>query len=113
LSNEILERAVIVYVSVPYAESVRRNRRRARPGEEDSILYHSLPDSKMQAYYKTDDWDALSGGQTEGVLDIKGHPVPFAVFQNEPELTRDPALLGPALRDVFERLWDRRTGATI
>ena len=105
LSDEILTRASIVYVSVSYEESVRRNRRRARPGQEHSILYHSLSDDKMETYYKTNDWDKLSGGQPAGVIDIKGHSVPFGVFQNEPEKTDDPAKLGPALEEVFSRLW--------
>jgi hypothetical protein len=50
LSNDILQRAVIVYINVSYAESVRKNRKRARPGLEDSILYHSLTDAKMEYY---------------------------------------------------------------
>jgi hypothetical protein len=104
LSDAILKRAAIVYVSVPYEESLRRNRRRARPGLEDSILYHSLEDSKMEALYKTNDWDKLSLGQSSGTMKIQGHRVPFAVFQNEPEKTDDPAKLGPALEEVFGRL---------
>jgi len=59
----------------------------------------------METYYKTNDWDKLSGGMSEGVIEIKGHRVPFAVFQNEPEKTDDPAKLGPALEEVFGRLW--------
>ncbi len=105
LSEEILKRAVVVYVSVPYEESLRRNRRRARPGQEDSILYHSLSDSKMEMLYKISDWDKLSRGESRGTLTLRGHAVPFAVFQNEPEKTDDPAKLGPALRDVFNTLW--------
>jgi hypothetical protein len=105
LSDDILQRAAIVYIAVSYAESVRRNRRRARPGLEDSILYHSLTDAKMEYYYKTNDWDKLSGGRCEGVIEIKGHRVPFAVFQNEPEKTDDPAKLAPALEQVLSRLW--------
>jgi hypothetical protein len=112
LSEEILTRAAIVYVSVSYAESVRRNRRRARPGLEHSILYHSLSDDKMETYYKTNDWDKLSGDRREGVIAIKGRPVPFAVFQNEPEKTDDPAKLGLALEELFERLWRRRVTKT-
>jgi len=104
-SDDILTRAAIVYVSVPYAESLRRNRRRARPGQEGSILYHSLSDDKMESYYKTNDWDELSGGQNEGVIEIKGRRVPFTVFQNEPEKTDDPAKLGPALEAMFGKLW--------
>jgi hypothetical protein len=105
LSDEILKCAVIVYVSVSYEESVRRNRRRAKPGQEDSILYHSLPDEKMEKYYKTNDWGKLSGGKSRGIIEVRGHRVPFAVFQNEPEQTDDPAKLGPALEEVFGKLW--------
>ncbi len=105
LSDDILARAAIVYVSVPYEESLRRNRRRARPDQAHSILYHSLPDEKMETYYKTNDWDKLSGGKNDGVIEIKGRRVPFAVFQNEPEKTDDPAKLGPALAEVFGKLW--------
>jgi hypothetical protein len=105
LSDEILRRAVIVYVSVPYEESFKRNRRRARPGQEDSILFHSLPDEKMEKYYMVNDWEKLSGGKNDGIIEIRGHRVPFAVFQNEPEKTDDPAKLGPALEEVFDRLW--------
>ncbi len=105
LSDEILKRAVIVYFSVSYEESLRRNRRRAKPGQEDSILFHSVSDDKMESYYKINDWDKLSGGKSEGVIDLKGHRVPFAVFQNEPEKTDDPAKLGTALEAVLAKLW--------
>jgi len=105
LSDEILRHAVIVYIRVSYEESVRRNHKRARKGQEDSILYHSLPDAKMERYYRTNDWEEISGGETEGIIAIKGHRVPFAVFQNEPEKTDDPAKLGPALEEMFGKLW--------
>lgn len=105
LADDLLRQAGVIYVNVPYEESLRRNRRRRRPGLEASILYHSLPDAKMEFYYKTNDWERLSGGQPEGTLTIKGHSLPFVVFQNEPELTDDPAKLGPALAAVLGRLW--------
>jgi hypothetical protein len=50
LHEEVLKRARLIYIKVSYEESVRKNRRRARKGEEDSILYHSLPDEKMEFY---------------------------------------------------------------
>lgn len=104
LSDDILKLAKIIYIKVSYEESVRKNRRRARKGEEHSILYHSLPDDKMEYYYKINDWEKLSGGKNEGFLEIKSHRVPFVVFDNEPEKTDDPAKLGPALEEVFTRL---------
>ncbi|HBE73643.1 MAG TPA: hypothetical protein DDW31_06120, partial [candidate division Zixibacteria bacterium] len=69
-----------------------------------SVLYHSLPDDKMEFYYKVNDWEKLSGGKDQGLIEIKGHRVPFAVFDNMPEKTDDPAKLGPALDEVFARL---------
>ncbi len=107
LSDEILRRAAIVYVNVPFEESLRRNRRRARPGEEDSILHHSLPDRKLETLYRTNDWAKLSHDRAEGTLDVKGHRLPFAVFQNEPEKTDNAATLGPALQETLDRLWTR------
>ncbi len=105
LSDEILSRAGIVYISVSYEESARKNRRRFDPTQADSILYHSLPDAKMEFYYRTNDWERLSAGKKTGQVTIRGHHVPFAVFDNEPEQTDDPMKLGPALEDVFRRLW--------
>lgn len=105
LSDEILGRAGIVYINVSYEESCRKNRRRFDPTQADSILYHGLPDEKMEFYYKTNDWERLSGGRKSGTIRIGGHDVPFAVFDNEPEQTDDPAKLGPALERVFQALW--------
>ncbi len=106
LADEIVTRAGIVYISVSYEESVRKNRRRFDPKQADSILYHSLPDAKMEFYYRTNDWERLSGGRKAGRLRIRDGDVPFAVFDNEPELTDDPRKLGPALERVFSTLWD-------
>ncbi len=108
LSNDILKQAAILFVDVSYQESLRRNRRRARKGQEGSILYHSLPDAKMETYYRTCDWETLSGGKPQGLIEIKGYQVPFAVFQNEPEKTDDPAKLGPALEQALDSLWEMR-----
>ncbi|MCX7919560.1 MAG: hypothetical protein N3A72_08135 [bacterium] len=105
LSEAILQHAGICYIKVSYEESCRKNRRRARKGLEDSVLYHSLPDDKMEYYYKINDWDKIAPGN-EGFIEIKGYKVPYVVFDNEPEKTDDPAKLGPALEDVFGRLWN-------
>lgn len=103
LSEAILSRAGIVYIAVSYEESVRKNRRRARKGLEDSVLFHSLPDDKMEYYYKVNDWDRIAGAEA-GTIEIRGHRVPYAVFPNEPEVTDDFAKLGPVLERTLDRL---------
>lgn len=104
LHDEILRRAGILYIKVSYEESVRKNRRRARQGMEDSILYHSLPDEKMEFYYRTNDWEKLTAKDSH-YIDIKGFKVPYAVFENEPEKTDDPVKLGVELERATARLW--------
>ncbi|MBA4313348.1 MAG: hypothetical protein C0417_12050 [Chlorobiaceae bacterium] len=104
LHEDLLKRACIIYIKVPYEESVRKNRRRARPGMEDSILYHSLPDEKMEYYYKTNDWEKLTATD-QNYIKIKGINVPYAAFENMPEKTDDPAKLGDELERVTKKLW--------
>lgn len=104
LHEEILQRARLIYIKVSYEESVRKNRRRARKGEEHSILYHSLPDEKMDFYYKTNDWETLAAKDPD-VIEVKGFKVPYAVFENEPEKTHDPAVIGRELERVTSKLW--------
>ena len=104
LSEEILNQARICYIKVSYEESCRKNRKRARKGLEDSVLFHSLPDDKMEYYYKINDWDKIAPAD-EGSIMIKGQKVSYAVFKNEPEVTDNFAKLGPALEDTFGRLW--------
>jgi hypothetical protein len=109
LHEDILRRASLVYIKVSYEESVRKNRRRARPGEEHSILHHSLPDEKMEFYYKTNDWETLAA-KDPNVIEVKGFKIPYAVFENEPEKTLDPALIGQELGRVTKKLWGMRKG---
>ena len=104
LHEDILRRASLMYIKVSYEESVRKNRRRARKGEEDSILYHSLPDEKMDFYYKTNDWEKIEAADP-GFIDVKGFKIPYAVFQNEPEKTLDPKLIELELGRVTTKLW--------
>ncbi|MEK9136566.1 MAG: hypothetical protein AAB393_05540 [Bacteroidota bacterium] len=104
LHEDVLWRASLMYIKVSYEESVRKNLRRARPGEEHSILYHSLPDEKMEFYYKTNDWEKLAA-QDPNYIEVKGYKVPYAVFENEPEKTLDPALIGQELERATKKLW--------
>ena len=104
LSDEMLNKASLVYIKVPYEESVRKNRRRAKLGQEDSILYHSLPDEKMEFYYKTNDWEQLTA-KDPNFIEVKGHKIPYCAFENMPEKTMDPALIAPELERVTKKLW--------
>jgi hypothetical protein len=106
LSDEILARAGVVYINVSYEESCRKNRRRFDRKQAHSILFHSLPDEKMEFYYKVNDWGKMAKGN-DGYLQIRGHTVPFSVFNNEPEVTDKPEELGIALEGVFGKLWSR------
>ncbi len=99
MHEDILKRAKLIYIRVSYEESVRKNHRRARKGQEDSILYHSLPDEKMEYYYKTNDWDTLEARDPKFIT-VKGIKVPYAVFENMPEKTLDPAMIGTELERV-------------
>jgi hypothetical protein len=52
LSQDVLKEAAILYVNVPYEESLRKNRKRFNPGKPDSILEHGLPDQSWKDYIK-------------------------------------------------------------
>lgn len=105
LDENILKNAVLVYIKVSYEESVRKNQRRARKGLEHSILHHSLPDEKMEFYYKVNDWNKLEA-KDPNYIEVKGIKVPYAVFQNEPEKTLDPQLIGAELERATSKLWN-------
>jgi hypothetical protein len=107
LHEEVLKRAALLYIRVSYEESVRKNRRRARKGEEDSILYHSLPDEKMEFYYKTNDWEILSAHDSDHIS-VNGWRVPYAVFENEPEKTGNQEMMERELARATDRLWSLR-----
>ena len=103
-TDEMLRKASLMYIKVPYEESVRKNRKRARPGQEDSILYHSLPDEKMEFYYKTNDWEQLTAKDPK-FIEVKGHKIPYCAFENMPEKTMDLTLIAPELERVTKKLW--------
>jgi len=109
LSPEILRRAAILYVSVSFEESWRRNVARYDETDRGGILTHSVPREEMEKTYGTDDWFDLAT-ESLGMLHINGIDVPFATMPNEPE-SKDPAVLGPryqrALRPLY-KLWKLR-----
>jgi len=108
LSDEVLARASTIYINVTWEESLRKNRRRYNPDRPDSILQHALEDKKIEMLYRESDWEEFSRPDP-AYLHVRGFRVPYAVFENMPEKTLDPAKLGPHLEEVCGRLWERRT----
>ena len=111
LSDQMLGKASLLYIRVDYEESMRKNRRRARKGEEDSVLYHSLPDEKMEFYYRTNDWDRIEAADAD-FIDVREHRLPYVVFENMPEKTLDPQLLAAELERATSKLWALRSRQT-
>jgi hypothetical protein len=108
LDDELLKRAAIVYVRVSFAESLRKNRRRFNPEHPDSILQHSLADEKLERLYREDDWTDLAPAD-QGELKVGRVDVPYAVFENEDDVTTGkPDLLANRLETVLGRLWEQR-----
>lgn len=106
LSEGILKRAAIVYVRVPFEESLRKNRRRFNPDKPDSILEHGLTDEKMERLYREDDWQTLAPEES-GHLELRGQRVPYAVFPNEDDVTTGkPDQLAERLESVLGKLWE-------
>jgi hypothetical protein len=108
LSESVLQRLAVVYVRVSFQESWRKNRRRFNPERPHSILEHSLPDEKLEKLYREDDWDELSVADPH-FLEIGGRRVPYAVFENEDDLTTPGGkALGERLAQVLGSLWLHR-----
>jgi hypothetical protein len=103
LSPQVLDHAAALYIRVDWAESLRKNRRRYNPDRPDSILQHSLEDKKIEMLYKESDWDEFASDPH--YLPAGERKVPYAVFENMPEKTDKPDVLGAHLEDVLGRLW--------
>lgn len=105
LADDLLHRAAVVYVYVSFEESLRKNRRRYNPLRPDSILEHALPDEKMTRLYRDDDWGTFTAQDPE-FLTVRSIRIPYAVFENEDDVTTDtPDALTARLEGVLERLW--------
>jgi hypothetical protein len=50
----------------------------------------------MEFYYKTNDWEKLEA-QDPRCITVRGFNVPYTVFENMPEKTLDPRLIGEEL----------------
>jgi hypothetical protein len=107
LSDDILKKACVLYIDVPYEESLRKNRRRFNPDRPDSILEHGLPDKKVERMYKVIDWETFKGDDPD-FIHFGDHKIPYAVLHNMPEVTIYPEKLGPALDACFGKLWETK-----
>jgi thymidylate kinase len=107
LSDQILTRAAILYVSVSFEESWRRNIARYDKSDKGGILTHSVPRDEMEKTYGTDDWFHLAPSEV-GTIDVRGIRVPYATMLNEPE-SKDPAVLGPRYRAALDPLFELRS----
>jgi hypothetical protein len=100
LSDDILRRAAIVYVHVPFEESQRKNRRRANANRPESILEHSLPDDKLIRLYRDDDWAAFTVGDAQFVT-VRSIRMPHFIFENADDVTTGK----PDLLDRRGKVW--------
>ena len=106
LSDPILQRAAVLYVRVPFEESLRKNRRRFNPARPDSILEHGMTDDKMKRLYGDDDWTTLAPDES-GYLYVRGQKVPYIVFPNEDDVTTGKReQLEQRLGTVLSKLWE-------
>ncbi|HCP32607.1 TPA: hypothetical protein DIT45_05135 [Candidatus Acetothermia bacterium] len=103
LSLKLLSRTAILYVSVSFAESRRRNLARYDVEQRAGILTHSVPPEEMERTFRQDDWFDLAPNP-QGTLEINGTRVPYVTMKNEPEST-DQAILDTRYRDALDRLY--------
>ncbi len=104
LSDRILKDGAALYINVTWEESLRKNRRRFNPDKPDSILEHGLEDIKLEKLYKGSDWEDFSSANPR-FLKVKDYNVPYGIFENMPEKTDKPELLGAHLEEVLNALW--------
>ena len=106
VSEDMLKKGAIMYLNVSFEESLRKNKKRFNPDKPDSILEHGLPDEKLEKLYKENDWEEFKGNDPE-YIEIKGIKVPYAVFENEDDVTSTKTeLLGPRLEETLGKLWE-------
>jgi len=103
LSPEILRHAAILYVSVSFEESWRRNVARYDAKRRDGILTHSVPREEMEKTYGKDDWFDLATAP-HGLIEVRGIQLPYVTMANEPESV-DPEILGPRYHEALDPLF--------
>jgi hypothetical protein len=105
LPPQMLKKMAVLYIDVSWEESRRKNRKRFNPERPDSILEHSLPDSKLERLYREVDWPEVKGGDPQNLV-IQGMRVPYVEFYNSDDVTtaRGEAL-GKRLEVNLQKLW--------
>jgi len=108
LSDQILNKLSVLYLNVSWSESLRKNRNRYNPDKPDSILEHGLPDKKLERLYSECGFLDLTK-EDNSYITIRNHKVPYAVFENEDDVTTvyKPALRA-RLKDCLDILWENR-----
>lgn len=105
LSETILNKMAILYIDVPWEESLRKNRQRFNPERPDSILEHGLPDHKLEKMYRYTDWYDITHNHPS-LLNIKGVEVPYVNFDNADDVTTPQGeQLGQRLETTLSELW--------
>ncbi|MBU0510895.1 MAG: hypothetical protein KKD28_02965 [Chloroflexi bacterium] len=106
LSTELTEKLAILYINIPWEESLRKNQERFNPNRPDNILEHGLPSDKLERLYRHVDWETVSAPDSE-FIDIHGIQVPYVVFENEDDVTTQRGeALGERLEEALGRLWE-------
>lgn len=103
LSPAVLSRAAILYISVPFEESWRRNVARYDEARRGGILTHSVPREEMERSYGIDDWDALAPDPA-GMISVGSMSIPYVTLNNVPEL-KDPDKLARRYGDALDKLY--------
>ena len=107
-SPQILSKMSVLYIDVPWEESLRKNRKRFNPEKPDSILEHALPDGKLERLYKETDWPTFSSPDPTHLL-VKGVRIPYVVFENHDDVTSQKGqALESRLTERSKALWSIR-----
>jgi hypothetical protein len=122
LSREILSKSAILYIWVTPEQSRAKNRERAEPGADGSILFHGVPQYVMLNDYGCDDLEYLLSrcGVADSVK-IEAHGETFIIptgrVDNRQDLTTfvrrdsdkwessDVKLLGDSISTALDSIW--------